>query len=438
MKITLLSLLSTILYFSPLAQITVNGTILNASDQTPIIGASILEQDTGNGTISDVEGRFQLEVAEDASLSISYLGYEPKVVEVLGQTRLEILLSEKAQTLEGVVVTAFGIEKEKKAAGFSFSEIDGESLTKAREVNVAAQLVGKVAGLEITKPSNGPAGSTRIIIRGLSQFQGENRPLIVIDGIPSDNSNVNRAGLFGGRDSGDGLSALNPDDIETITVLKGPSAAALYGSRAGNGVVLVTTKKGSQRKGVGVEFTSNFVVEEVTVLPNFQEEYGQGANGEKPTSQQEAFDNWRSWGARLDGSLTPIFNGESLPYTAVGQDDIRSYYQRGSTLTNSLALTAGGEKINTRLSLSALSNTAIIPNTAYDRYTINLSTRAQLSDKVSIEGKINYVAEEAENRTNLTDNPSNPSKYFTIGPANLPQSVFQQTRNELGEPIYWS
>lgn len=438
MKIILLSLLFSFSYFTHFAQITIKGTIINEGDETSIIGASILEQGTDNGTISDVEGKFQLTVAENARLEISYLGYEAKVVEVAGQTQLEILLSEEAQTLEGVIVTAFGIEKEKKVAGFSFSEIDGEALTKAREVNVAAQLVGKVAGLEITKPSNGPAGSTRIVIRGLSQFQGENRPLMVIDGIPSDNSNVNRAGLFGGRDSGDGFSSLNPDDIEGITVLKGPSAAALYGSRAGNGVVLITTKKGSQRKGIGIEFTSNFVVEEATILPNFQEEYGQGANGKKPTTQQEAFDNWRSWGARLDGSATPIFNGENLPYTAVGQDDIRSYYQRGSTLTNGLALTAGGKNINTRLSLSALSNTAIVPNTTYDRYTINLSTRAQLNDRVSIEGKINYVIEEAKNRTNLTDNPSNPSKYFTIGPANLPQSVFQQTRNELDEPIYWS
>jgi TonB-linked SusC/RagA family outer membrane protein len=261
---------------------------------------------------------------------------------------------------------------------------------------------------------------------------------MVIDGIPADNSNVGTAGLYGGRDSGDGFSSLNPDDIENITILKGPAAAALYGSRAGNGVVLITTKKGTNRRGIGVEYTSNFTIEEVAVLPNYQQVYGQGANGEKPTTQQEAFDNWRSWGAPLDGSLTPIFNGEELPYTAVGQDDIRSYYQRGETWVNSLAFTAGGEKGTSRLSFSRLTNKGIVPTSAYQRYTINLSTQAQLTDKLSIDGKINYVVEDAQNRVNLTDNPSNPSKYFTVGPANLPQAVFQQTRDELGQPIYWS
>jgi len=420
------------------AQLTVTGTITDKADQIPIIGASIIEIGTDNGTTSDFDGKFELKVNENAQLQIRYVGYASQIIDVAGRSTIDILLAEDATTLEGVLVTAYGIEKEKKAAGFSFGEVGGEELTEAREVNVAAQLAGKVAGLDIVKPSNGPSGSTRITIRGLSQFSGENRPLLVIDGIPADNSNVNTAGLYGGRDSGDGFSSINPDDIESITVLKGPSAAALYGARAGNGVLLITTKKGKGRKGIGIEYSSNYVTEEVTILPVFQNEYGQGANGEKPTSQQEALDNWRSWGAKLDGSMTPIFNGDSLPYSTVGQEDIRDYYQRGSTFTNSLSMTAGSEKMNARLSLSKLSNQGIIPNTTYDRYTINLSTSAKLTDKVSIDGKVNYVLEEAENRTNLTDNPSNPSKYFTISPANLPHEVFRQTRDELGNPIYWS
>ncbi len=419
------------------AQIAVEGTVTDKAGE-PLAFVTVAEEETTNGTTTDLDGRYKLTVDEGAILRFTYVGMQDQLVPLEGRKQIDVVMDEDAYQLDGVVVTAFGIEKEKKAAGFAFSEVNGSELTEAREVNVAAQLVGKVPGLDITKPSNGPSGSTRIVIRGLSQFQGENRPLIVIDGIPADNSNINRAGLYGGRDSGDGLSAVNPDDIENITVLLGPSAAALYGSRAGNGVILITTKKGTVRKGLGVEYSSNFVTEEVTILPNFQEEYGQGANGQKPTSQQEAFDNWRSWGARLDGSMTPVFNGEMLPYSAVGQDDLRDFYQRGNTWTNTLAFNGGNEKMNARLSLSALSNEGIILNSRYDRYNLNFVSRAQLTDRVDVEAKVNYTQEDAENRVNLTDNPSNPSKYFTIAPANLPHSIFRRTRNELGNPIYWS
>lgn len=419
-------------------QRTISGTITDAEEKVPVIGASIVEKGTNNGVLSDLDGKYSITVAEDAILLISYLGMASQEISIDSRTVIDIELKAEAQYLDDVIITAFGIEKEKKAAGFSYSEVDGEELTQAREVNFAAQLVGKVAGLDVTKPLNGPSGATRIVIRGLTGFSGSAPPLIVIDGVPADNSNVNRAGLFGGRDSGDGLAAINPDDIESITVLKGPSASTLYGSRGGDGVVIITTKKGKNRKGIGVEYTSNFVTESVFLLPNFQEEYGQGADGRKPTTQQEAFDNWRSWGARLDGSMTPVFNGESLPYSAVGQDDIRSYYKTGQTWTNSLALTGGNEQASARLSVSHLNNKGIVPNTNYEKYTVNFFARAKVSEKVEIEGKATYAIEQAENRTNLTDNPSNPAKYFTIGPANLPQSIFARTRDELGDPIYWS
>lgn len=420
------------------AQIKVTGTVSSQTDNLPIIGASVLHLGAEAGTVTDLNGEYSITVPKDAQLEFRYLGYTVQVIDVNDRSVIDVVLRENVQQLEGVVVTAFGIEKEKKATGFAFSEVDGSELTKARDVSVASQLVGKVAGLDITQPTNGPGGATRITIRGLSQFSGDNRPLIVIDGIPADNTNVNSGGLFGGRDSGDGLSSLNPDDIENITVLKGPSASALYGSRAGNGVVLITTKKGKGRSGIGVEFTSNYTTDEVFLLPNYQMEYGQGANGMRPTSQQEALDNWRSWGGRLDGSETPTFTGETLPYAAAGQDDIRDYYQRGNTFTNSVALTGGSESMNARLSLSNLRNESIVPNTSYERNTINLSTRANLSSRLSIEGKVNYVVERAKNRINLTDNPSNPAKYFTIAPANLPHQILNQTRTQDGDPIYWS
>lgn len=421
-----------------LSQNIYSGNVTDASTLETLVGVTIRNTTTNEGTATDLDGGFSVSGKIGETIEVSYVGYDTKALVLGEETKLNIQLAAAASELDEVVVTAFGLEKSKKASGFSFTEVSGEELTTAREVTVGAQLVGKVAGLEITKPSNGPAGSTRIVIRGLSQFSGDNRPLIVIDGIPADNTNIAAAGLFGGRDTGDGLSGLSPDDIENITVLKGPSAAALYGSRAGNGVLLVTTKKGVSRKGLGVEISSNYVSEEVAFVPSYQQQYGQGANGLKPTSQQDAFDNWRSWGARLDGSDYVAFNGETLPYSAVGRDDQRNFYQRGQTFTNTVALSGGTENISSRLSFSRLDNQGIIPNNSYARNTILLTTTAKIHPKITLSGKANYIVEEADNRTDLTDNPSNPSKYFTIGPANLPQSIFQETRDENGAPIYWS
>lgn len=420
------------------AQLSISGQVSDATNGEPIIFANVYEAGGANATETNLDGAYDFTVSDTATVIISYVGYETYQFKVDPQQQVyNIQLVSDAVELENVVVTAFGIEKDKKAAGFAFSEVGGEELNQARDISVASQLVGKVAGLEITKPSNGPGGATRISIRGLAQF-GNNAPLIIIDGIIIDNTNANTAGLFGGRDSGDGLTALNPDDIENITVIKGLSATALYGSRGANGALVITTKKGNKRKGIGVEFSSNFTTDQVTILPNYQQEYGQGANGLKPTSQQEALDNWRSWGARLDGSETPIFNGETLPYSAVGQDDIGEFYNLGRTFTNSLGLTAGNEKINSRTSFTYINNESIVPNSTYEKLAANINISYKPIKKLSLDAKVNLIQENADNRTNLTDNPSNPAKYFTIAPANLPQSVFQQTRDNDGEPIYWS
>jgi len=418
-------------------QKVITGTV-TSSDDAPIIGAVVLELGSDNGTTTDINGQYSISVSENAVLRFSYLGYISQEIEIDDQAILDVAFIENAIQLDDIVVTAYGIEKDKKAAGFSFSEINGDELTQAKEVSVAAQLTGKVAGLEVTKPSNGPTSATRIVIRGVSSFGGSDGPLIVIDGIPVNNTNISSGGLYGGRDSGDGFNSLNPDDIENITVLKGPAASSLYGARAGSGVVLITTKKGNLQKGIGVEYSTNFTTEEVTILPKFQQEYGQGANGQKPQNQQESFENWRSWGGKLDGSPITIFNGEVIPYSSPGEEDIRSYYKRGNTWTNNLSLTGGNKFFNTRVSLSKLTNQGIIPNTSYDRYTSNINLKVNATKRISFDSKLNYSYEKADNRTNLTDNPSNPAKYFIVGPNNLPQSVFKNTRDDSGNPIYWS
>ncbi len=432
-----LSLLLLSTYLS--AQSTITGLVTDAGEGEAIVFANLIENGTQNLAQTDLDGRFTMHVMDTASVTISYVGYLPYTFEVKpGQTYYEIEIQPDAIQLENVVVTAYGITKDKKAAAFGYAEVDGDELNKARELNVAAQLSGKVAGVDITKPSNGPGGATRVIVRGLSQFSGDNRPLIVLDGILLDNTNINSAGLFGGRDSGDGLTAINPDDIEKLTILKGLSATALYGSRGANGALIITTKGSRKSKGIGIEYTSNLVSERVFLLPNYQQEYGQGAKGLKPTSQADANQNWESWGALLDGSPTPIFNGDTLPYTAAGQDDLRSFYEVGHTWTNSLAITAGNEKLNTRTSLTHTTNRGIVQNAQYQKYGLNVNLTYKPIEKLSLNAKVNLTQENAEHRTNLTDNPSNPSKYFVVAPANLPQSIHANTRDEDGNPIYWS
>ncbi len=438
MKFVLFCLLFLVQVSAAVGQVTISGSVVSGEDLLPVIGATILEVGQSNGTTTDLDGRYEITLQDNAYLRVSFIGYKTQEIQVDGRKTIDIVLREDAVQLESVLVTAYGIEKDKKAAGFSFSEIGGEDLNTARDVSVASQLVGKVAGLDITKPSNGPSSATRIVLRGLSSFGGSDGPMIVIDGVPINNNNLSSGGLYGGRDSGDGFNALNPDDIENITVLKGPAASSLYGARAGSGVLIITTRKGKQDSGLGIEYSTNYTVDEVTILPRFQQEYGQGANGQKPTSQQESFDNWRSWGGRLDGSPITIFNGDVIPYSSPGEEDIRSFYNQGSTWTNSLSFSSGNEWLATRASLSQLANQSIIPNTSYERYTANLNVNVNLSKKVSLDGKLNFARELADNRTNLTDNPSNPAKYFIVGPNNLPQSVFQATRDDEGKPIYWS
>lgn len=289
--------------FTGFAQKTVSGTVTDASGEV-MIGVNILEVGTSNGTITDLDGNFSIEVSDDATLEFSMVGYTPQQIEVGSQSVIDLVL-EEGVALSEVVVTSLGISKEKKALGYAVTEIGGEDFTEARELNVANSLAGKVAGVNVSNIASGPGGSSRVIIRGNSSISGNNQPLYVVDGIPIDNTNLGSAGMWGGQDWGDGVSSINPDDIETMTVLKGSSAAALYGSRASNGVIMITTKKGGKRKGVGVEVQSNYTFENIIETFDFQKEYGQGDNGKRPTTQPEAIaSNLYSWGEKLDGRST--------------------------------------------------------------------------------------------------------------------------------------
>ncbi|MEM9260390.1 MAG: TonB-dependent receptor plug domain-containing protein, partial [Bacteroidota bacterium] len=419
--------------------VRVEGSVTDKDDGSGLPGVTILEQGTTNGAISDLDGNYYLTVNQGATLRFSYLGYAPQEIVVGQATTINVSLVPESSILNEVVVTAFGMERDKKALGYAVTEIDGEELVTAKEVSVAAQLAGKVAGLDITRPTTGPAGSTNIVIRGLGSLTGDNRALVVVDGVPINNENLTAAGMWGGIDSGDGLSSINPDDIESVNVLKGAAAGALYGERGAQGVILITTKKGAAGDGIALEYTTNYTLDNAAIFPEFyQQEYGQGQNGLKPANQEEAAQNPANWGARLDGSPMVYFDGVTRPYSAKATDDLLNYYETGSTWINTLAMSGGNEKINARLSLSNLKNQGIVPNAGYDRYTINLVTSLQLSEKFTLELKANYIEEEATNRINLSDNPSNPGKAFSQLPNNISVDMLRRTRFDDGRAIAWS
>ena len=437
------------LFFSSLcsfaiAQQQVRGTVTNSDDGEPMIGVTILERGTSNGTVTDFDGSYSLSVQQGAVLEFSYTGFNTQEITVGAQTELNILLSPGVQ-LQEVTVTALGIQRSTKALQYSVTEVGGEDMQDAREINVGNALAGRVAGVNVSNVASGPAGSSRVIIRGNASLQGGNQPLYVIDGIPMDNSGFGQAGMWGGRDEGDGLSSINPDDIQSINVLKGASAAALYGSRAANGVINIVTKRGSARKGIGVEFRTNFTFDQVNDLREYQTKYGQGTNVLSdpndpmspriviaPRNQQEGFNtNLSSWGPRLGSGTFVAFDGTTQPYVDAGNNYDR-FYRTGTTLTNSLSLTGGNETQTFRFSIADLRNESIIPNSGFDRLNVSLSSNSRFGKKLTLDAKVLYSHEEAFNRPYVSDSPANGILSMAYLPANSNIDWYKGDPNKLG------
>lgn len=380
---------------------TVTGIVSDANNQ-PVTGATVLIKNTNKATVTTGAGRFRINASGNDVLVISSVGFTTREVELNGRSSLDITLESSTQNMNEVVVTALGIRRESKRLGYSTATVNTEQITTNRTTNVGNSLQGKVAGLNVSPPAGGPGGSSKIRIRGQSSFKGDNSPLIVVNGIPVNNSSISGGGANGNgtgnptggsSDQGDGLQSINQDDIESMTVLKGPSAAALYGFRAQNGVIIITTKTGAKSTGIGVEINSNFQTDKALDYTDFQYQYGQGEFGKRQTTVSEAQSSGvYSFGEKFDGKPTPQFDGSMQPYSP-NKNRIRDFYRRGYNWTNSVALSGGNDKGSFRLSFANTDAEAIIPISDYHKKILNFGLNYLFTPKFSVQLNANYSNE---------------------------------------------
>ncbi|MEV4883966.1 SusC/RagA family TonB-linked outer membrane protein [Chitinophaga ginsengisegetis] len=408
-----------------------------------IPGASIFNKNSKETAISAGDGGYSIKAAGGDSIIIQMIGYERTGFLTRTQRLMNVRLQSRSETLRDVVVTALGIRREERELGYAFSEVKGDDINKAKETNVINSLAGKVPGLIINSTAGGPSGSSRVIIRGNTSITGNNQPLYVIDGIPMDNSNYGQVGdtkFAEGVDMGDAISAINPDDIDKISVLKGPSAAALYGSSAANGVILITTKKGAKSKELGVELNSTATIEnQLTKVDGNQYLYGQGRSGQLPQDQSQAQSTmFTNFGPRLDPSLNAIgFDGVTRPY-ALAKDNFGSFFRTGSSLNNTLSLTNATDRSNFRFSVSDLRYKDILPNSDIRRNNFTFSGRSKFGSKLDVDVRATYLNERVNNRAGLGDAPTNIGQNFNGLANNIDQSVFSDTyKSDKGEYVEW-
>jgi TonB-linked SusC/RagA family outer membrane protein len=411
------------------AQRTVTGTVTGEDDGTPIPGVNVIVKGTAAGTVTDIDGKYQIGVPEDGGILVfSFIGLATEEVVVGNQSTIDMVMTADIKQLTEVVVTALGVSREKKALGYAVAELEGKDLSEAREANIVNSLNGKVAGVQIYGASGNMGGSSRVIIRGVNSITGNNQPLFVVDGVPIDNANYtssDQARGAGGYDYGNAIQDLNPDDIQSMSVLKGAAAAALYGTRASNGVILVTTKTGkTKKKGIGVQYNLGFMSDNVYVLPDYQNEYGGGYivddadGGDLGFATQEidgvtyripVYDTDESWGPKLDGQEVlhwwGVYDYEQgitdTPVTAPWEahpNNIRDYYKTGNTWTNNISLTGNNDDGAFRLSYTDMKQDFVTPNSSLKRKTLGFNGNYNLTKKLEAKVGMNYVNSKAIGR----------------------------------------
>jgi TonB-linked SusC/RagA family outer membrane protein len=402
----------------------IKGKVIDGQTNKPLAGVSVSVKGKTSGASTDSSGNFSLAAESRSSLIFSYVGYQAIEVSAGGKTFIDVALQPASGLLSNVVVTALGITRDKRALGYSVSEIKGSSLTEARENSFVNDLEGRVAGVNVSGVATGPNGATNVVIRGITSMTGNNQPLYVVNGIPLVSNNYATTDVntgYGGKDGGDGIGDINPDDIESISILKGAAATALYGYRGANGVILIATKKGKATDGLGIELNSNFVMQNVIDNTDFQTVYGQGYNGVKPISGPDALGSMESsWGGKLDGSLTPQFDGVSRPYSEAAKGNLARFYRQGNAATNTLSFSKGfGEYGATRFSLSYLNDDSYVPNAGLQRLTFTQNTNLKLDKHLILDLSSQYISEYTKNAPNVADAVGN----LNWGPMFVPPNV---------------
>ena len=415
MKTKLFNFLSSFLLlfvfgFSVQAQ-SISGTVTDENG-VPLPGATVLVEGTSNGVSTDFDGNYSISASSGDTLVFSFVGYSNQSVVVGSSATVNVSL-QPDNALSEVVVTALGVKRNVKAVGYSITQVGGEELSDNKTTNAINALQGKVAGVVVNGSAMGAKGSSRVVIRGASSLNGNNQPLYVIDGITINNDNLGAAGMWGGTDYGDGVSSINPDEIESVSVLKGGAAAALYGSRASNGVIIINTKTGAGAKGIGVEYNTTMQFDVLNnSLVDVQTIYGQGRDGVHTVGfANRTFD---SWGGKLDGSMKEQFDGVSRPYTYTG-DNQEKFYRVGETYTNTIAVSTANENSNTRFSATNLNNQDITPNSSLKRNSFSVNNSNKFGDKISVDVNMKYVLEDQVGNPNTADGSSNsnwPARYF--------------------------
>ena len=408
----------------------IKGTVADADG--PLIGATVKVAGTNNGTVTDFNGNFSIQCKPGTTLEISYVGY--KTITAKAKDGMTVTMEADGKVLNEVVVTALGVKRDRKALGYGLSEVKGEELTKAKETNVINSLSGKVAGLVVQNTAGGASGSTRVLLRGNTEMTGNNQPLYVVDGVPLDNTNFGSAGTEGGYDLGDGISAINPDDIETMTVLKGPAASALYGSRASHGVILITTKKADKDK-LSVEYNGSFTFDtQLAKWDDVQQVYGMGNNGKY--SQTATTGTNMSWGPKADDFNMTYFDGESRPFY-IYPNNASDFFRTGFTTQNTAIISANSGKTGMRFSVTDMRNRDILPETNMSRDNFNLRVNTSLG-KIDFDFTANYTRENVKNRPALGDSQSNVGKNLMTLANTYNQAWLKNYQTADGEYANWN
>jgi len=380
----------------------ITGKVLDEAQQ-PMIGVTVAVKGSTTRAVTDIDGNYQLQTSEAAPvLQFSYLGYKTKEVKASGKDAITTTMDVDSKALDEVVVTALGIKRDKKMLGYSVQDIKSDALNTTGDPSVVGALSGKVAGLQMNTASTGLGGSTKITIRGNSSLTDNNQPLWIVDGVPFSDNNTSNASAYGGYDRGGTSLDINPDDIESISVLKGPNAAALYGSRAGNGVILVTTKKGANKSGFGVSYNGNFTWSSVSQAIKMQNRFGQGSNGavnykRNASGDIEGLNGELSFGPELDGHEEYNWYGTKSPYQYTG-DKLRDYFKTGFSQFHTVALGNNSEKGHYRLSIGYNDNKGLFKNETLDKLSIDLNAGTVVNKYLSLDGKISLSHMKACNR----------------------------------------